>query len=181
MQLTERKQKDYEEAFIQSADEAKVTLQSIHKDISKKHEKHLKTLEKVKDKCLNQFDTQKQNYDKFAHISQHRQHAFSQGAVNKFNLQQQKANELAERVATSVEDHRNKNEERFYTRDEGLKKAKDERNDFLRKEDKRHKDKLEARDHILRNISVEHAQKIEMRKLRFMDANSNLERERFKR
>ena len=84
-------------------------------------------------------------------------------------------------MANSVEDHRLKNEERFYTRDEGLKKAKDERNDFLRKEDKRHKDKLEAREKILRNISVDHAQKIEMRKLRFMDASANLERERFKK
>ena len=33
----------------------------------------------------------------------------------------------------------------------------------------------------MRNISVEHAQKIEMRKLRVMDASSNLERERHKK
>ena len=114
-------------------------------------------------------------------MNQDRQHTFSQNAVNKFNLQQAKSRDIAERTNHSIEDHRAKNEERFYTRDEGLKKVKEERDQFLRKEDQRHKQKLQARDRIMRNISVEHAQKIEMRKLRVMDASSNLERERYKK
>ena len=41
------------------------------------------------------------------------------------------------------------------TRDEGLKKAKYDREDFLRREDKRHKTKILARETILQNISME--------------------------
>ena len=64
------------------------------------------------------------------------------------------------------------------TRDEGLKKAKYDREDFLRREDKRHKTKILARETILQNISMEQQQKKEMTKLRKMDTIENIERER---
>lgn len=64
------------------------------------------------------------------------------------------------------------------TRDEGLKKAKQDRDDFLRREDRRHKNKILARETILHNISMEQQQKKEMTKLRKMDTIENIERER---
>ena len=48
-------------------------------------------------------------------------------------------------------------------------------------EKKRHNTKIEARERILRDISVDHEQRKEMRKLRLMDTASNLERERKKK
>ena len=48
-------------------------------------------------------------------------------------------------------------------------------------EKKRHNTKIEARERILREISVDHEQRKEMRKLRLMDTTSNLERERKKK
>ena len=41
------------------------------------------------------------------------------------------------------------------TRDEGLKKAKQDREDFLKREDRRHKSKILARETILQNIAIE--------------------------
>ena len=75
----------------------------------------------------------------------------------------------------SIEYHREMNAERFYKRDEGLKQRSQEREDFLRKEDKRHKLKIEQRDKIMKDISLENEQKKEMRKLRVMDASFNQE------
>ena len=49
--MTERKQKEAEEQFIQSADEAKKTLLTIEKDIQKKSDFHTRTLDKIKNKC----------------------------------------------------------------------------------------------------------------------------------
>ena len=67
------------------------------------------------------------------------------------------------------------NAERFWKRDEGLRKVSQEREDFLRKEEKRHKLKVEQRDKIIKDISLENEQKKEMRKLRVMDASFNQE------
>ena len=69
-----------------------------------------------------------------------------------------------------VSDHREKNAERFTTRDEGLRKAEQERSTFLKNEFNRHNTNLKHRERILHNISVERAQRKEMRKLRLMDA-----------
>ena len=178
MEITEKRQKDEKESFIQSAAEAKKTLLTIEKDIKKKSDHYSRTIDKVKEKCLTQFETQRDNYRKYEEISDNRLHHFSMNAVNKFNLQQQKSRELSERMNHSVDAHRTMNDERFYTRDEGLKKAKNDRDDFLKREDRRHRTKLEARERILKNISIENAQKKELRKLRVMDTTFNLERER---
>ena len=64
------------------------------------------------------------------------------------------------------------------TRDEGLKKAKHDREDFLKREDRRHNSKILARETILQNIAIEQQQKKEMTKLRQMDTIENIERER---
>ena len=45
-------------------------------------------------------------------------------------------------MQASIEDHKTKNDERFFTRDEGLMRTKQERDDFLRREDQRHKKKV---------------------------------------
>lgn len=62
-----------------------------------------------------------------------------------------------------------------------MQKAKEERQNFLRREDHRHKTKIAARERILKNISAEQAQKQEMHKLKTLDAEYNLERERKKK
>lgn len=101
--------------------------------------------------------------------------------LNKFKSQEDKSRDLLDRTTNSVEMHRQKNFDRFFTRDEGLKKAKNDRDDFLRSEARRHNSKLKAREQILNKIHIEHAQKAEMNHLRVMDAQSNLERERRKK
>ena len=60
----------------------------------------------------------------------------------------------------------------------GLKKAEEERNNFLRSEARRHGSKLKARELILENLSLEHNQKKELNRLRIVDATQSLERER---
>jgi hypothetical protein len=47
------------------------------------------------------------------------------------------------------------NEQRFETRDNGYQRAEEDRQDFLKKEDRRHKTKMAARERILKNISAE--------------------------
>lgn len=74
-----------------------------------------------------------------------------------------------------------KNDERFYTRDEQLKRKKDERKEFLRKEEDRHNKNVGKRDVILKNIAMEQDQKKEMNQLRQIDAQATLERERRKK
>lgn len=55
----------------------------------------------------------------------------------------------------TVEDHRIRNEERFCTRDEGLIRAADQRSEFLKRENTRHKTKVQARERILFSISID--------------------------
>ena len=111
-------------------------------------------------------------------MREQKQNYHSELALTKFNTTAQKSRDLSQRMQASIEDHRLKNEERFITRDEGLKKAKEDREDFIRREDKRHKKKIMARERILRNISIEQAQKQELRLLQVKDAENNLERQR---
>lgn len=49
----------------------------------------------------------------------------SEKVYNKFNLTQQKSRDLNERTTLTVDYHKQKNDERFFTRDEGLKRAAD--------------------------------------------------------
>ena len=95
--------------------------------------------------------------------------------MNKFNSTKQKSRELRDRNNILIEDHRQMNAERLYKRDEGLKQRSQEREDFLRREELRHKKKIEQRDQIFKDISLENEQKKEMRKLRVMDASFNQE------
>jgi len=101
--------------------------------------------------------------------------------MNKFQTTERKTRELRERTATSVEEHRQKNYERFYLRDEGLDKKKEERDQFLKKEAQRHNSRIKAREKILESISIDEAQKRERRQLRVADAILNMERERKKK
>ena len=81
----------------------------------------------------------------------------------------------------SVDDHRQKNGERFFLCDEGLDKRKQERDNFLRSEARRHTSKIMARDQILGKLTVENLQKKESRRLRLEDTTNNQERERKKK
>ena len=56
-------------------------------------------------------------------------------ALTKFNSTKQKSRELSQRMQATVEDHKMKNDERFYTRDEGLMRKRQDREDFLKRED----------------------------------------------
>jgi len=78
-------------------------------------------------------------------------------AIKKFNSTYQKSTDVAKRLDSDAETLRQMNDERFSTRDMGLKRAKDERNDFLNREQMRQKNHLAARERILHNMSMEHA------------------------
>ncbi len=52
MEITEKKQKDAEESFNLSAEQAKQAVQSLEKSIKAKQEKHNRTIDKVREKCL---------------------------------------------------------------------------------------------------------------------------------
>lgn len=145
-------------------------MQEIEKAIKEKQDYHSRTLEKVRIKCQGQFETQRQAMNKYSQISDARLNRHSEIALKKFQSQQEKSRELNERTNNSIERHRQKNYDRFYTRDEGLKKAKQEREDFLKSEARRHNSKLKARESILNSLSIEHAQKSELNSLRVLDA-----------
>ena len=125
MELTERKQKQAIENFNRSALEAKKTLHSIERDANRKQEAANRTIEKVREKCMNQFETQRNIYRKYEDISDRKLLNHSEKVYNKFNLTQQKSRDLNERTNMTVDYHKQKNTERFYTRDEGLKRAAD--------------------------------------------------------
>ena len=169
MATTEQKEKEWVEQFDLSAQEAKQTLHTIQENIQKKSEVHSRTIETIKDKLRTQFETQRNNFEKFEEKNEEKQNIFSRNAVVKYNAQRAKSKEIAERTNHSIEEHRTKNVERFQTRDEGLKKVKDDRAIFLRREEKRHKSHISAREVILKNIKMENEQKAEMQKLRIMD------------
>lgn len=101
--------------------------------------------------------------------------------MDKYSTQQKKAKDLNKRTMMTVDDHREMNATRFFTRDEGLARTKESRDEFLLKEKRRHNTKIQARETILMNMQNEHEQKKEMTKLRQMDTLVNLERERKKK
>ena len=74
---------------------------------------------------MNQFETQRNNYKKYEDINENRLFHSSEKVYKKFNLTNQKSRDLQDRAILTVEDHRQKNVERFYTRDEGLRRVAD--------------------------------------------------------
>jgi len=84
-------------------------------------------MDRVRDKCRNQFETQNTNYMKFEDISESRAFNHSEKAYTKFNVTNAKSRELQERTILTVDDHRHRNVERFSTRDVGLKQVADAR------------------------------------------------------
>lgn len=85
MQITEKKQADVIVQFNQSAEEAKLTLKGIEKNIQSKADLQTRTLNNIKDKCRTQFETQRNNLQKYQETQEERQNAFSLNAVNKFD------------------------------------------------------------------------------------------------
>ena len=104
---------------------------------------------------MNQFETQRNIYKKHEEMSERRLLTHSEKVYNKFNLTHQKSRDLHERTTLTVEYHKEKNAERFLSRDEGLRRAADARADFIKREHQRHNQKVMARERILRNISIE--------------------------
>ena len=98
--------------------------------------------------------------------------------LDKHKLQQQKSRDIADRINSSVEDHRALNYDRFYQRDIGLKRVEENRQEFLKSEAQRHNTKIKAREQLLSSIHTENQQKKEMNRLRMIDSVSNVERER---
>lgn len=181
MKDVDSRHKQFWEGFDQSAVEAKKELETINKDVKRKHESATRSIDKVQEKCRHQFEIQNNTYKKFEEIVENRIFDKSSKVYNKYNVTMKKTREIHDRVTLTVDDHRRHNVERFSTRDLGLRKEKDAYSNFLKKENKRHTTKVEARERILYNMTVEHAQKKEMRKLRLQDTTSNLERERKKK
>ena len=81
----------------------------------------------------------------------------------------------------SIEYKKEKDYERFYTRDVSLKRNAEDREQFLKSEAQRHNKRVKARDELLKSISMEHNQKTEMSRLRKIDNMQNVERERKKK
>lgn len=181
MELTERKRREADESFNKEAEEAKLTLIAKEKEIKARQDQHFRTLTQVREKCHEQFETQRQIYNKFNEIKEAQLLHRSEVVVKKYQMTQRKTKDLKERTATSVEEHRQKNYERFYLRDEGLDRKKEERDQFLKKEAQRHNSRIKAREVILSNISIDGMQKKERRQLRVADALFNLEMERKKK
>ena len=123
MEMTERKQKEAEENFNKSAVEAKKTLENIQREVKRKEESATRTINKIKEKCQSQFETQKLNYKNYEQFNDQRLLHYSEKVYNKFNMTNQKTKELKDRSLLAVEDHKQRNEERFYTRDEGLQRT----------------------------------------------------------
>lgn len=123
MEMTERKQKEAEENFNKSAVEAKKTLENIEREVKRKEESATRTINKIKEKCQSQFETQKLNYKNYEQLNDQRLLHYSEKVYNKFNMTNQKTKELKDRSLLAVDDHKQRNEERFYTRDEGLQRA----------------------------------------------------------
>lgn len=181
MELTDKKQNEAEENFNRSAVEAKKTLENIWREAKQKEESATRTINKIKEKCQNQFETQKQNFRNYEELSESRLYNQSAKVYNKFTSTNMKSRDLKERTMNTVEDHKQRNEERFGVCNEGLQRAADQRSQFLKREEKRHKTKVEARDNILLNMSVDHEQRREMRKLHLVDTSVNIDRERKKK
>ena len=57
MEHTEKKQLEKEEEFVKSAEEAKLNLKNIEKDIKEKSDGHSRTLANIRSNCNNQFET----------------------------------------------------------------------------------------------------------------------------
>ncbi len=85
MEITEKKQRDAEESYNLSAEQAKQAVQSIEKSIKQKQEIHNRTIDKVREKCLFQFETQRANYNKYSEMTDKKQNEYSEKALNKFN------------------------------------------------------------------------------------------------
>ena len=85
------------------------------------------------------------------------------------------------RTTHSIDDHKNMNYERFHTRDEQLRRAADQRSEFIRSEINRENRQDQNRDLIMKHLAMDLEQKKEMTKLRVMDTKANQERERRKK
>ena len=57
--------------------EARREVQNLEKNMKRKHDKHLQTLDKVKTKCQSQFEKQNHNYQKYDRMSEEVQQNFS--------------------------------------------------------------------------------------------------------
>ena len=75
-----------EEQFNESAKEAKIAVQALEKTFKKKADEHSRTLDKIKEKCNTQFETQRDRYKKYSTISEERQNFYSANALNKYKM-----------------------------------------------------------------------------------------------
>lgn len=85
MQATDMKQQQQIDAFNNSVEESKKTLQAIKRDIKDKEEFQNRTLEKVKEKCQNMFQVQQENYGKYNEIMDERLNNHSKKVMDKYN------------------------------------------------------------------------------------------------
>lgn len=119
------------------------------------------------------FDVQRRNYDKYAELSESKLQHMSALAVNKFKSIEKKSNQLRDRMSETINDHRDKNFDRFHNKSVNYDNREQDRLNFLKSEDKRHNSRIKARDKILNTLAAEHDRKKEMNKLRYLDAYEN--------
>ena len=103
MEITEKKQKDQIIDFNKSADEAKVTLNAIEKNLKARKDIQVRTLESVKEKVQhNNFELQRINYDKKKELEEVHQNHFSELAIKKFEEQKKKSRKIRDETNTSI-------------------------------------------------------------------------------
>ena len=72
MKDVDSRHKQFWEGFDQSAVEAKKELETINKDVKRKHESATRSIDKVQEKCRHQFEIQNNTYKKFEEIGENR-------------------------------------------------------------------------------------------------------------
>ena len=88
MKSVDQREKTFWDGFDKSASEAKKDLEKIQKDLKRKHDGAERTMDKVRDKCRNQFETQNNIYKKYEEIGEGRVFNSSEKVYNKYNLTQ---------------------------------------------------------------------------------------------
>ena len=82
----DQRQQKFWDSFDKSAVEARKDLESIMRDQKRKYDSAVKTIDKVRDKCRNQFELQSTNYKKYEEIGESQTFNSSEKVYNKFNV-----------------------------------------------------------------------------------------------
>ena len=138
MESREKTRNDLIKLMDQEAVVARDSLLSKERDISVKREVQERTIERTRSRCRDQFEHQRQNYDKFTELSERKQQHHSELVMAKHKTIQKKGKLLTQKLAETIEDHKLNNFERFATKSVNFDRKVQEHEEFLKKEERRH-------------------------------------------